>query len=242
MSEEQHTQGATDLPTPDALREGVRSAVSAALVRDIEHRGGRTGGQLVLSGVLGVAGGLAVTWLVAAHPLDHHPRWHLAFYSTLWTGLLIVALALAMLDVRTPRWPIATAARAAVLALGIAGVCGWCCSDQHFLGWWSMTTLGSWIARTTGSAGLNAFCFGSVATIVFALVAALPTLPRRTGAGRRLPITAAFIALLMAPGIALQSTGTSLAVFAAWMGGTVVGALGGVAVAIALVTRRRPLR
>ena len=225
-------------PTPEALREGVRSAITSALARDVERRGGRTGGHLVLSGVIGVAGALAVTWLVGAHPLAHHPHWHLAFYSTMWAGLLIVALALAILDVRTPRWPIASAARAAVLALALAGVCAAVCPDQHFLAWWDATDPGTWIARTTGSLPLSAFCFGSVAAVTFALLAALPTLPRRREVVRAFVLTSALVALLQAPGIALQATDTSIAVFASWMGGNVVGSIAGVACAVGLLARR----
>ncbi|RIL07212.1 MAG: hypothetical protein DCC71_03695 [Proteobacteria bacterium] len=228
MSEE-HDSAAKEHPTPEALREGVRSAISSALARDADRRGGRTGRQLALSGVIGVVGGLAVTWLVAAHPLGHHPQWHLAFYSTVWAGLLVVVLALALLDVRTARWPIGSAARAAVLALGIAGICGWICPDQHFLEWWNATRLGSQIVRETDSMGLSAFCFGIVATTAFALVAALLTLSRRSDALRTVLITSSFVALLQAPGVALQATDASLAVLTGWMGGTMIGSVAGVA-------------
>ena len=233
---------ATERPTPDALREGVRSAIGSAIARDVERRGGRTGGHLVFSGVVGVAGALAVTWLVAAHPMGHHPHWHLAFYSTVWAGLLIVALALAILDVRTPQWPIGSAARAAVLGLAAAGLCAWICPDQHLLGWWSATHAGSWLLRTTGSLALSALCFGSVWAAMFAVLAALPTLSRQPEIARSVLITAALVALLQAPGIALQSTDAPPGVFAGWMSGSAVGSIAGVSVAALLRTRWRAAR
>jgi len=238
MSEEHENSAAKERPTPEALREGVRSAITSALSRDADRRGGRTGRQLALSGVIGVVAGLAVTWLVAAHPLDHHPQWHLAFYSTIGAGLLVVVLALALLDVRTPRWPIGSAARAAVLALSIAGICGWICPDQHFFEWWNATRFGSRIVRETGSMGLSAFCFGIAATTTFAVIASLPTLARRSDAFRTVLITSSLVALLQAPGVALQATDASLAVFAGWMGGTVIGSIAGVAGAFGWHARR----
>ena len=220
---------ANERPTPDALREGVRSAIHSALVLDVEKRGGRTGGHLVLSGVIGVAGALGVTWLVAEHPYGHHPHWHLAFYSTMWAGLLIVALALAVLDVRTPRWPISNASRAALLALAVAGFCAWICPDQHFLTWWGTTDAGSWLLHRTDSLVCSAFCFGSVWAAIFAILAALPTLPQQPGIARTVLLTSALVALLQAPGIALQSTDLPGGVLAGWLGGSTLGSIAGVA-------------
>jgi hypothetical protein len=222
--------------TPEALREGVRSALGNAIASDADRRGGRTGLRLVLSGMLGVAGALAVTWLVAAHPMGHHPSWHLGFFSTSWAGLLVVVLALGLLDVRTPRWPIAQAARTGVLALVIAGLCAYACPDQHFLRWWDGTQLGGWLTRETG-ATCSAFCLGLIASAAFAFLAALPTLPRKPPALRCAALTAAIIALLLAPGVALQTTDAAPALFAAWLGGIALGSLAGVIASIGLRTR-----
>lgn len=232
----------SDRPTPPDLRERVRGAIGAALARDAEHRAGRTGRRLAVAGILGVAGALAITWLVAAHPMDHHPNWHEGFYSTVWAGLLVVTLALGSLDVRTPLWPIANAARAAVLALAIAGLCAWRCPDQHFLRWWSTTRLGGWIFRATDSPPWTAFCLGSLAAAAFALLAALVTMPRCAGRARAWAATTALVALVQAPGIALQSTGEPASVFAGWIGGALLGSAAGVAAAAALRTPGRSYR
>jgi hypothetical protein len=234
MSKDQPTPAPGPDSTPGELREGVREAIASSLLSDLERRGARTGKRLVLSGLLGVSGALAVTWLVAAHPLDHHPHWHLAFYSTVWAGLLVVMLALGLLDVRTPRWPVGTAARVAVLALAIAGVCGWACPDQHFLAWWSSTAPGRSIRMATESPALSATCFGVAATAVVALVATSLATPRRIPFARGLAASSASIALLLAPGVALQTTDAETSVFGGWLTGVVLGAVAGVAGGIAM--------
>lgn len=228
--------GAEDGFTPEALREGVRSALGNAIASDADRRGGRTGVRLVLSGMLGVAGALAVTWLVGAHPMGHHPSWHPEFFSASWAGLLVVVLALGLLDVRTPRWPIAQAARTGVLALVIAGLCAYACPDQHFLRWWDGTRLGGWLTRETG-ATCSALCLGLLASAGFAFLAALPTLPRRPQIVRWAALTAVIIVLLLAPGVALQTTDTAPALFGAWLGGIALGSVAGVAASIGVCSR-----
>ena len=74
--------------TPPELREGVRTGILASLRRDFELRGARTARRLVLAGVLGVAGALGATLLVAAHPFGHHAPWHVAVFSAVWAEAL----------------------------------------------------------------------------------------------------------------------------------------------------------
>jgi hypothetical protein len=217
--------------TPAELREGIRGGILSSIQRDVELRGGRTARLLVAAGVVGVVGAIGATLLVARHPFGHHPEWHVAFFSAVWAGLLVVSLAVAFLQVRTPSLPLARAAAAGILGFGIAGICGAACPDQHFLHWWSGTGLGEPLTRLGGLA-LGALCFGLVTTLVFGAVSSFLMLGDggRTAVKPLLPAT--ILLVLLAPGVVLQSIGTSFGVLAGWLTGTAAGAYLGVAAGV----------
>jgi len=213
--------------TPPDVREGVRSGILSSIKHDIELRGGRTARLLGAAGLVSVVGAIGVTLLVSGHPFDHHPPWHVTFFSTLWAGLLFVSFAIAFLQVRTPTLPLARSTSVGILGLGLAGICGAVCPDQHFLGWWSTTGIGEPLTQTGGLA-LSALCFGFVTTLFFGAVAAIVVLRRGPQTVKPL-LPAAALAVLLAPGVALQSVDTSASVFAGWLAGTGAGAYFGVA-------------
>ena len=216
--------------TPLEVREGVRSGILASIKRDVELRGGRTAQRLLVAGVVGVIGAIGATLLLSGHPYGHHPPWHVTVFSTVWAGLLFVSFAIALLQVRTPSLPLARSATVGILGLGLAGLCGALCSDQHFLRWWSATDVGQPVTETAGLA-LSALCFGVVTTFVFGAAAAFAVLRNRARPIRPW-LPAAMLTLLLAPGVALQSVGTSAGVFAGWLFGTGAGAYLGVAVVV----------
>ncbi|GEM_PF-5390739 len=211
--------------TPNDVRDGVRSGILDAIKQDVEHRGGRTARLLGAAGVAGVFGAIGITLLISGHPFGHHPPWHIAVFSAIWAGLLVVALALVFLRVRTPTLPLPQAAMTGVLALGMAGICGAICPDHHFLHWWSGTSVGGALSGA-GGLGLAALCFGGVTTLFIGFVAALLTL---TGEQKPLlPALAVFVMLF--PGVVLQSVGASAGSAMSWLAGTAAGAFVGVAV------------
>jgi hypothetical protein len=222
--------------TPTELREGVRAGVLAGLERDLERRGGRTAGRLLMAGAIGVAGALGATLLLSGHPYGHHPSWHAVVFGAVWTGLLVVYLSLALLEVRTPSLPLARAARVALLGLGLAGACGAACPDQHFLRWWSGTALGAALEET-GGPPLGAVCFGLVTTLAFGAAAALLGLGEPRGRSVRPRLPAAMLFALLAPGVALQSVDTTWGTFSSWLLGAAGGAWVGVASGIRLRSR-----
>ena len=219
--------------TPPDLREGVRSGILASLERDLERRGGRTARRLLIAGVIGVMGAVGVTLLLSGHPFGHHPSWHAVVFGAIWTGLLVVCLSLALLEVRTASLPLAHAALVAMLGLGLAGICGAACPDQHFLRWWSGTAIGGRLVGG-GGAALGALCFGLVSTLAFGAGAAF----LGDAAKRELParplLPAAMLLALLAPGIALQSIDTSWPVFWSWLLGSGAGGYAGVASGVRL--------
>lgn len=217
--------------TPPETREGVRSGILDSIKQDVELRGGRTARLLLAAGIIGVVGAIGVTLLISQHPFDHHPPWHVVVFSSIWAGLLIVSFALVFLEVRTPSLPLSRSALVGILGLGLAGICGALCPDQHFLHWWSDTDLGASATRM-GGFGLAAFCFGVVTTLFFGAVAAVLVLAERGRAttGPLLPAVAVFLLLL--PGVVLQSVDSSFGVFVGWILGAAIGAYVGVAAGI----------
>jgi hypothetical protein len=217
-----------DERTPPDVREGVRSGIYAALKRDVEMRGGHTARLLGVAGAVGIAGAVGLTLLVSGHPFDHHPSWHVAVFSAVWAGLLVVSLAVAFLRVRTPTLPLARSASMGLLGLGVAGICGVACPDPHFLTWWSSTPVGASLIDTGGLA-VSALCFGLVASLFVGTIAAFLAL----GDSRHVPIRpllpATMLLLLLAPGVALQSVDTSWSAFLCWLVGTAAGGYFGVA-------------
>lgn len=213
--------------TPTALSQRVRTAIGASLRGDFEFRGGRTARRLVLAGVAGIVGALGATLLVAEHSFDHHAHWHIVAFSAVWTGMLVVTLAIALLEIRTPSLPLARSAIVGLIGLGIAGLCGAACPDPHFLVWWSDSALGAKVSESLGL-WLSASCFGVVTAFAFAIVATPLALLGSRGEVLRPELPVAFLSLLLAPGVALQSVGTSWAVFAGWMIATVIGCYAGV--------------
>lgn len=227
--------------TPAELREDVRSGVGATLRRDVELRGGRTARLLAAAGAIGVVGAVGLTLLLSGHPFDHHPPWHVLFFTATWAGLLVVSLALSFLEVRTPSLQLARSASVAVLGLGLAGLCGALCPDPHFLRWWSGTALGGGAAAACGSA-CAALCLGLLTTLFVGALAAFALLGA-AARHRRVPslLPAALLLLLLSPGVALQSVGTSLGVFAGFLLGAAAGCYAGVAAGSRLRAWLRPL-
>lgn len=219
--------------TPGELREGVRAGILASIERDVELRGGRTARLLVSAGLIGVVGAVGAILIISGHPFGHHAPWHLAVFSSVWAGLLVVSLSIAFLRVRTPSLPLARAACVGILGLGLAGICGAMCPDQHFLHWWSATAPGTELASVGGPA-LSALCFGGVTSVFLGTVAAFVVLGRRTRPPVRPLIPAAMLLLLLSPGVALQSVDTSWGVFLGWLLGTGGGSYAGVAGGIRL--------
>jgi hypothetical protein len=219
--------------TPPELREGVRDGILASLERDLAQGGGRTARRLLISAAIGVPGALGATLLLSGHAYYHHPPWHAVVFGAVWTGLLVLCLALVLLDVRTPSLPLARSAEIAMLGLGLAGLCGAACPDSHFLNWWFETDLGGWLVAFGGPA-LGALCFGAVTTLAVAAGAVVLRLRRRWQPPPRPLLPAATLLALLAPGVVLQSTGLSWAVLASWLLGTAAGAYAGVTAALRL--------
>lgn len=225
----------SDGRTPKELREGVRSGILSSIKRDVDLRGGRTARLLASAGLIGIVGAVGAILLISGHPFGHHAPWHVAVFASVWAGLLVVSLSIAFLQVRTPSLPLAHAACVGILGLGLAGLCGAACPDQHFLHWWRVTGVGAGLASMGGLA-LSALCFGGVTTLFVGAVAAFVVLGGRNRPPVRPLLPAAMLLLLLLPGVALQSVGTSWGVFLGWLLGTAGGAYVGVAGGIRLRT------
>lgn len=214
--------------TPPELRDHVHSAIATSLRRDSDLRGARTARLLAVAGVVGVAGALGATLLISGHPFGHHPPWHVVFFTAVWSGLLVVTSAIALLQVRTPVFPLARSACVGLLGLGLAGLCGALCPEPHFVVWWLETPPGTRLVEV-GGAPLAALCFGLVTTVAFGAVASFLISGSRESVRVRPILPAAMLVLLLSPGVALQAFGMPWLAFVAWWLGTAGGAYLGVA-------------
>jgi hypothetical protein len=217
--------------TPAEVREGVRSGILDAIERDVELRGGRAAQLLLAAGVVGVAGAVAVTLLLSPHPFGQHPAWHIAVFSAVWSGLLVVGFAIAFLGVRTPSLPLASSASVAILGLGFAGVCGVMCPDPHFLHWWRQTGVGASVSQAGGYAA-GALCFGLLTSLFLGAASGILVLSHPRSSPVRPILPAGMLLVLLAPAVALQSIDTSWGVFFGWLAGIAAGGYLGVAGAV----------
>jgi hypothetical protein len=179
---------------------------------------------------------VSITLMLSGHPFGHHPSWHVVVFSAVWVGLLVVCLSLVFLGVRTPSLPLARSASVAILGLGLAGICGAVCPDQHFLQWWSATPVGGRLSHVGGLAS-SAFCFGLLTSLFIGAAAAFLALGARAGPPIGASLPAAMLLALLAPGVALQSVDTSWGVFSSWLLGSGGGAYAGVASGVRLRSR-----
>jgi hypothetical protein len=216
-----------EVRTPEAIREGVREALLTSLKQDFEMIGDRTARRLIAAGIAGVAGAIGMTFLVAGHHLGEHPPWVLSVFSAIWAGLLVVALALGLLGIRTPRLALGQAAMVGVIGLALASLCSFLCANQHFLVWWGDTAIGAWLRGTAGFSA-STVCFGLMTGLFFGAASALMVFPKDRARQPKPLLPAAMILLLLAPGLIMQSLGSSFGVFLAWMAGTGIGAYLGV--------------
>lgn len=217
-----------EVRAPEEIREGVRQALLTALTEDFDMIGGRTARRIIVAGIGGVVAAVGMTFLVAGHQLGHHPPWVLSIFSAIWAGLLVVALALGLLGIRTPRLALGQAAMIGVIGLALAALCSFLCANQHFVVWWGDTAIGEWLRGTAGFRA-STLCFGLLTSLFFGAAAALVVFPKERTRQVKPLLPAAMIFVLLAPGLILQSIGISLGVFLAWTVGTGIGAYLGVA-------------
>lgn len=216
-------------PLPAGVREGVRQGILTALERDTEQRGARTARRLISAGLAGGVGSVGAMAIVLGHPFGHHPHWHELVFGAVWTALLVVALAMAFLQIRTPHVPIGRAAIVGLVGLGIAGACSFLCPDPHVMNWWLSTDLGAQIPAPS-----SALCFGLITTFFFAMI---PTALCLRGLPARAPTrawAAGILVLLLLPGLVLGSVDLPIGALIGWAGGTTVGAYAGALCSAAL--------
>jgi len=221
---------------PEGLREGVRDALLTAL----GQTGARTARTLLAAGAAGVLGSVGAVLLLAGHPFGHHPSWHLATFSCLWGALLVVAFALLWLRIQTPGWPLADAARAGVVAVGVAGFAAVFSPDPHVWHAWLAADVGRRLEEL-GGAFASALGLGLITGAPLGALAGLLTLRVARPRGVRLVlVSTGAVGALLLPGIALQCVGAPAGSFSGWMLGTLLGVASGVALALVPWETRGP--
>ncbi len=212
----------------EELRSSVREALASALQADAERSGISAARRLIASGGAGAVGAAGALVALTGHPFGHHPAGHLVGFSCLWAAAFVVVFALCWLRIRTPRWPLADAARTALIALGLAGLAALLSPDPHVLHAWSSGPVGGWLGQ---QAGLFASAGGLGLASSFALASLAACISfRKLGRldARLVGLSAAVVVLMLLPGITLHCAGETFAAWLGWTAGTLLGSGAGI--------------
>jgi len=223
-----------------ARREGVRLGVRDALSREVDRTSTETLLLIVAAGGLGLAAAVVAVELFARGAPGIDPL-HLAVCAAAWSSMLVIAFALVLLRVGSPRMPVAESALLALVGLGLAGVLGYVCPDPRILMWWMDTPIGRAAESALGFQA-STLCMGlCLALIAGAGAAVLLAVRRGSDPGIHLPALLLFV--MIWPAVVVQSIDEPLVTFASWTLGLAIGAWLGVAagaVARRAIQRMRP--
>ena len=207
--------------TPDALREGVRQGVLAALEAERDRWNLGTVLRLALAGALGVGAAIGSTVLFSGGTLSSEHGWHVAICAATWAGLLVEYFIIVILRIHGGTLSLAHAASLALVGFVLAAVMGLACPAPRYLEWWGRTAIGGHTALAGGPSA-SALCLGLCSAFVIALGASLLATTRSRE--RRGVLPAAFLLfLLLSPAVGLQSVGLGGKVFSAWTLGIAAG-------------------
>ena len=225
-----------EVGVPQSLREKTIALVYAEAQKEevqaaqLAARWGRLSFSKVLGAV--VAGvSLALIFIlmlgqkVETQPLS--PEQLLAL-GTLWSGFLITSFCWLLGKFQIKSLKLNSTALFAILATFLVMVGTYLCPDTTAYGWWKSTSVGAQIQASLGDVG-GCFIFG----IFYVLPAALLISPglRDRFKGALLNnsfFTAAICVLLLLPAIYIQCAYLAKGLMFSWIGGSFIGAFGGI--------------
>ena len=209
----------------DDVREGVRRGIRDALESEIDRTSARTAGRLVTAGALGLLAAYAALVVFSQGAMGELGPMPLALCAAAWSGLLVLAFTMVLLQVGSRRLPLAEAALLALVGFALAAVMGVVCPHPQIMMEWVDAAMG-WMGQSSAPGAASALCVGLCTATLTGAGAAI-TLGLR-GVRFGIHLSAMLLFLLLWPAVLVQTLGTEASTFAAWSVGVAAGAWTGV--------------
>lgn len=221
------------MSVPEEIREGVRRGIRDALEREIDRTSARTASRLVTAGALGLITACAALVVFSRSAMGELGAVPLAICAAAWSGLLVLAFTLVLLQVGSRRWPLAEAALLALVGFVLAAGTTVVCPHPQIMMQWVSTLIG-WAGQPESPHAASALCVGLCTAFLTGAGASAALGLRGVPFGVHTSSIALF--LLLWPSVFVQALGTDAPTFSAGTFGVAAGAWTGVS-AGALLSR-----
>lgn len=208
------------------IREGVRRGIREALAKEIDRTSTRTASRLIAAGVLGLFTTCAALVVFSRSAMAELGAVPLALCAAIWSGLLVLAYTMVLLQVGSRQWPLAEAALLGLIGFVLAATTTVVCPHPQIMMHWVDAAIG-WTGQPVSSTAAGALCIGLCTALLTGTGAAIALSLRGVPFGVR--ISAAALFLLLWPSVFVQALGTDAPTFAAGTLGVASGAWAGVA-------------
>ena len=211
----------------DEVREGVRRGIRDTLEGELDRTNARTAGRLLTAGALGLLTAWAALVLFSRGAMGELGALPLALCAAAWSGLLVLAFTMVLLQVGSRRLPLAEAALLALIGFALAAGMGAVCPHPQMMMQWVSAAIG-WMGQPASPGAASALCVG-LCTALLTGGGAAATLGLR-GVPFGIHLSSALLFLLIWPAVFVQTLGTDVAIFVAWSFGIAAGGWSGVAI------------
>ena len=207
------------------VREGVRRGIRDALEGELDRTSARTASRLVTAGALGLLTACAAVLLFSQSAMGTLRPLPLALCAAAWSGLLVLAFSMVLLQVGSRRLPLAEGALVALVGFAIAAFMGVVCPHPQIMMQWMDVAMG-WVGLPASPGAAGALCMGFCTATLTGAGAAIALGLRGVRFG--VHVSAMLLFLLLWPAVFVQALGTDASTFVAWSAGVAAGTWTGV--------------
>lgn len=222
----------------EEIREGVRRGIREALEGELDRTSAQTASRLITAGALGLFTACAALVVFSRSAMGEFGAVPLALCAAAWSGLLVLAFTMVLLQVGSRRWPLAEAALLALIGFALAAGTSVVCPHPQIMMQWVSAAM-DWTGQAASPGAAGALCVGLCTALFTGSGAAIALGLRGVPYGVRLSSLALF--LLLWPSVFVQALGTDGPTFAAGTIGVAAGAWMGIAAGATLIRILRSL-